>query len=539
MQINPTRLHKQSQLMADYRNQDERITKFFDYNPYENYQQRVMDLKRREFHREHLTDVLLKINREWNAPISTLDNIKRLKLKESTVVIGGQQAGLLTGPLYTLNKIISIIQFAKQEEDELGIPVIPVFWIAGEDHDFEEINHIYLSKENQMKKYKLKTTSINKRPVSDIIMDQTVCRQWVDQLFRNIKETEYTEKLYKKIIASLNQSESFTDFFAHLIFQVFEDEGLVLIDSAHPDVRELEKKHFNLLIGKQREISNAVYNSIQELKQLGYSLSLEADKSDGHLFYHQAKDRILLIRDEEGNWKGKQGEVILSTEELLNTVEKQPQLLSNNVVTRPLMQELLFPSLAFIAGPGEVSYWAALRAAFHALNMTMPPVVPRLSMTYIDRNTEKNAAKFDLAMEKLINEGTTDFKEDYINSKMTPPISDLANDIKTTVSNAHQPLRDLAKDIRVDLGELAEKNLQYLFRDIDFLEKRLTKAVENKYAKELDELTQLGLVLNPFGGLQERIWNPLPWINAYGSDWIKEIVNHRFSFTEDHYLIYL
>src|SRR5699024_7424411 len=129
MQKNPAKLHNHSQLMADYRNQKGNIMDFFDYRPFEDYEKRVADLTNREFDRKGLSEVLMKMNQQWDAPASTQNNISRLQEESSTVVIGGQQAGLLTGPLYTINKVISIIQFAKQQEEKLNRPVITVFWI--------------------------------------------------------------------------------------------------------------------------------------------------------------------------------------------------------------------------------------------------------------------------------------------------------------------------------------------------------------------------------------------------------------------------
>src|SRR5699024_1311734 len=132
-------------------NNEERIFQYFDYTPFNDYEQRVRDLNHRVFNRERLADVLHIVNKQWGAPQSTHDNIEQLRKENSVVVIGGQQAGLMTGPLYTINKIISIIQFAKQQEALLQIPVIPVFWIAGEDHDYDEINHVFLLEESEIK----------------------------------------------------------------------------------------------------------------------------------------------------------------------------------------------------------------------------------------------------------------------------------------------------------------------------------------------------------------------------------------------------
>lgn len=144
----------QNKLISDYRLGKQEIMDFFDYIPSGDLETRVKELRERTFQRESLQEVLHKLNKAWDAPNSTLHNINRFSNKDSVVVIAGQQAGLLTGPMYTINKVISILQLAKQQEEELNIPVIPVFWIAGEDHDFDEINHIFMQEKSRLKKTK-------------------------------------------------------------------------------------------------------------------------------------------------------------------------------------------------------------------------------------------------------------------------------------------------------------------------------------------------------------------------------------------------
>ncbi|MBP1968203.1 bacillithiol biosynthesis cysteine-adding enzyme BshC [Virgibacillus natechei] len=539
MQVDPIHIHKQSNLIADYRNNENNIGHFFDYRPFNNFKERLNDLAERHFDRKQLTDVLYRINQHWDAPESTYHNIERLKENNSVVVIGGQQAGLMTGPMYTINKIISIIQLAKQQEAEFKIPVIPVFWIAGEDHDFSEINHIFLPETSKMTKHKILQRVFDKSSVSDIHMDKTHSSQWLNELFEQLKETQYTKGLYETIKTCLDKSATYVDFFAHLIYQVFSEEGLVLIDSAHPEVRELESKHFVQMIEQQPEISEGVHAAYSQLKQEDYSLPLEVESNEAHLFYHKNNERILLMRNAEGDWVGKQNEVLLSTEELITIAKEQPNLLSNNVVTRPLMQELLFPSLAFIGGPGEISYWAVLKPAFGSLQMKMPPVVPRLSITYVDRSVEKALKAFDISAAEAVNQGVEGLKNNWLVSKNDPPVQQIVDEIKQSVDKAHKPLRDIAQELRSDLGELADKNLQYLHGDIEYLEDRIVKTLEGKYAKELYEFDLIHNALRPHGGLQERIWNPLPWINEYGIGFIRDVANESYSLKNDHYLVYI
>lgn len=539
MQVKPIQLHKQNQLITDYRNNKESIMKYFDYLPIESFEKRVEDLKKRNFDRGQLTNILHKVNQQWDAPESTFHNIERLKNENSVVVIGGQQAGLLTGPMYTINKIISIIQLAKQQEADLQIPVIPVFWIAGEDHDFAEINHIYLSEIPAMQKYNLQHRVLDKRSVSHLSIDEPSINHWLNSLFEQLKETQYTKDLYKVIANCLDQSKTYVDFFARVIFQLYKEEGLVLIDSAHPDVRQMESNHFVRLIEKQPEISAGVYNAFQQVKKDEYTISLDLEARDAHLFYHLHNERILLTKNETGDWVGKQNEITFTTEELIEVAKHSPELLSNNVVTRPLMQELLFPTLAFIGGPGEIGYWAVLKPAFHSLEINMPPVVPRLSFTYIERNVEKALNKFDISAEHAINHGIMELKEKWLAAKSDPPIQKIANDIKETINKAHKPLSDAAQEIGSDLGDLAKKNLFYLHADVEYLEDRIMKELIQKYAKDLHEFDRINNALNPEGGLQERIWNPLQWVNEHGTGFIKNTTSSSCSFDQAHYVIYL
>lgn len=539
MYIDPLPLKNKSQLIKDYRAHKEDIMQYFDYSPFDNLLERVKELQARDFDRESLTNVLYTMNENWNAPDSTFRSIERLKDTNSVVVIGGQQAGLLTGPFYTINKIISIIQFARQQESKLQIPVVPVFWIAGEDHDYDEINHIYLSDSFRMKKHRIDHYVTDKRSISHIQIDRESADRWIKQIFNQLKETEYTRHLYETIQHCLTRSETYVDFFAHLIFELFKDEGLVLIDSGHPEIRRLESPYFKELIEKQPMIASNVYASFQQLRQSGYPVALDVEINDAHIFYHNHQERILLERDQDQNWVGKNNEVLFTTEEMVSIAEENPELLSNNVVTRPLMQELLFPSLAFIGGDGEISYWSVLKGAFHTLGIKMPPVLPRLSFSFVDRSTKKRMEKRSITCSEAVNHGVSHLKQNWLATHHQPPIRLMIEQLKRSIDELHKPLRGVAHDIRSDIGELAEKNLSYLYRNIDYLQDKMLKGIEDKYANELSDFELINKVLYPFGALQERTWNPVEWINEHGTTFLYELLKENCLFEEEHYIVYL
>ncbi|WP_100011055.1 bacillithiol biosynthesis cysteine-adding enzyme BshC [Lentibacillus sediminis] len=539
MQIDPIHTKKQSSLIQDYLMEKKKIMQFFDYAPSNSAKERAEEVLKREYQRNRLADTLESMNRKWDAPEATRKNIERLKSADSLTVIGGQQAGLLTGPLYTVNKIISIIHYAKKQENDLGIPVIPVFWIAGEDHDWEEVNHIFLPKDQGMKKFKHPQHAEGKYSVSQMKIDKKASEEWLAHLFEQLRETSHTKPLFEKMLSCLEEAETYTDFFARIIYQLFPKEGLVLVDSADRTLREQESSHFLQLIEHQPEISSGVSQSIDQLKEQKYTLTLEAEREDAHLFYHLNGERILLTRNEHGEWIGKQQEVKLSTEELASIAKSKPHLLSNNVVTRPLMQEMLFPTLAFIGGPGEIAYWAALKPAFHRLEMTMPPVILRLSLTFLEPAARKALRKFDITASQAIDGETEEIKRQWLAAKSNPDVEQLSEEIKQTINHAHKPLRDAAKDVRSDLADMAEKNLLYLYKDIDFLRKRIIKALEEKYEMELAEFDRIHTAFHPLGGLQERVWNPLTLLNTYGEDLFERVLEETLTPEANHYLVYL
>src|SRR5699024_1425050 len=278
-------------------------------------------------------------------------------------------------------------------------------------------------------KHRLQDEMYNKVSVSHLYMDQEKVTIWLQTAFADMKETMYTKSLYDTILRCLHTSESYVDFFAKLIHALFPEEGIVLIDSGDEAVRRLETDFFQLLIKNQEEISASVYETVQQLQQKGYTVPLEVEPNDTHLFYHDDYNERILLKREEDKWVGKNDEVVLTTEDMLHLAATQPDRLSNNVVTRPLMQEYLFPTLAFVGGDGEISYWAALKKAFHCVELTMPPVVPRLSLTYKTDRVDKLLRTRVLKAEDVIQYGVTDVRMRWLMSQETPSIDIVFSDV--------------------------------------------------------------------------------------------------------------
>lgn len=271
MEVREISLAATTPLATDYINGAFPLEKGFSYSLQQEdvFWRRLDDIKERTYPRRELVEYLRSYHQRFHASPETFNNIEKLLRPDSAVVVGGQQAGLLTGPLYTIYKIISIIKLAKEQERNLGVPVVPLFWIAGEDHDIAEVNHIYVAESGKVKKRVYPDVPQEKRMVSDLPLDGEVCSKWIDDIVKTYGETETTNKLLDFLSRCLDESKTFVDFFASIVLRLFASEGLVVLNAADASLRAIESSFFVSLIEHHREVTDAVLQKQRQLRQLG------------------------------------------------------------------------------------------------------------------------------------------------------------------------------------------------------------------------------------------------------------------------------
>ncbi len=521
---------------GDYLSGKKEITAHFDYTM-DQMKKRVEDLKERTFEREKLASYLLKYHERFNAGSKTIENIHALQNDDTYVVIGGQQAGLLTGPMYTIHKIISILQLAAQQEEELGIRVVPVFWIAGEDHDIDEINHVYVTKERSIKKFVFPQKHIQKSTASETALDKELCWNWVQDIFKTYKETKYTNDMLHFIKDCLDKSHTYVDFFAHIIIELFKEDGLVLIDSGDKELRKLEAPFFQTLLSRHEELQKGLSMQKNLLKESGYTPLIATKEQAIHLFMHIDGERWLLEKEDNGLFSCKDGSVTFSYEELSRIAKEKPELLSNNVVTRPLMQEYLFPTLAFIGGPGEVAYWSELRQVFYAAGFLMPPVVARHMISYLERSIATDVQDLKISVQDIFAKKVAMLREDWLENQVSEPIEEEFERARSSIEDIHQALQELAVRVNPAMEPFAQKNKQKIEQQLSVLERAIQKNIENRHAVELNKFRRIETSLQPLGLLQERVWNVFYYLNEYGFDFIRQAVNLPFEWNAHHKIV--
>lgn len=515
------------------------MTAFFDYDIHSEHtwKKRYDDLMERSFPREALADYMSAYHAKFDSA-AMRENIEKIRDERSVMVVGGQQAGLLAGPLYTIHKIISIIQFAKEKESELGVPVIPVFWVAGEDHDVDEINFVYTSGEKGPVKQKLPLHHVKKTAAKRTPLHQEKTERWLRDVFSTYEESAYTNDLFDQLLRCLRKSETFTDFFEWIVCDLFEEDGLLLLNSGDFGVKPLERTLFKQIVESSDAIVARLNNTQAAMKQAGYQPIIEAGDHQANLFYEYDDERF-LIEQENGQFSISEVGLTWTKDELLQEVEEHPERFSNNVVTRPLMQEALLPTLAFMAGHGEVNYWGELKGIFEYFDVKMAPVLPRLHVTILERHIDKKLPIRELSVEEVLTKGVKEKKDAHFQQSLPDSFVQSVQHAKRELANVHEAMRQEVLEIEPSFEQLLDKNAKFIEDQLQFVYQKVAKRVEEKEGYILRDFERIENSLKPLEAPQERIWNIMYFLNKYGPEFFKTFKNLPFSFQNKQQIVKL
>jgi bacillithiol biosynthesis cysteine-adding enzyme BshC len=544
MKIHSIPLMPANPLVGDYLQGKAEALQFFPYAPYEesSYHKRLDWLQSRSYpHRGQLVEGLLAYNRSIENHPAALDQIAKLREPKGLVVIAGQQAGILTGPLYTIYKAIHVIHTARQLEETYKVPVVPVFWIAGEDHDFEEINHLFLPVGEGLKKIRLELPRTGKTSASMLPLDPVAGERLISSFFAELTETEHSAAIRQLAHNTAAASGSVADWFARIMAQLFGKHGLVFVESSSPFIRELEQPIFQEIIRKNEEIALLMEQADSRIRQAGYQPQLQIDPRQANLFLYEDGFRLLLEREGE-RFITKDRRRGYRREELLTLLERDPQRFSANVVTRPLMQESIFPTFAFIGGPGEIAYWAYFKELFSGFGLQLPIVLPRMSFTLVEGAIARLLEQFGLNIPTVLQHFGA-WKQEWLSRIETDVQAErLLQQFAATrqeMLSLYQPLVDEVIRFDAGLAELAGKNVDRLLDQVRFLQQRVERSMRNRHEVTLSRLNRIETALLPEGEWQERIYSLFFYANKYGLDLLDRLLESPLSPEPAHKVVFL
>lgn len=512
----------QQLLAAHYMERKPSIVKlYYEYHPDYDWEKRVEWVEHSENKRAarpQLTAVLKQYNKRYNDSSAVMKAIERLHDRHALVVIGGQQGSLFTGPLLVMYKAISLIRMAQEAESKLGRPVIPVFWIAGEDHDFGEVDHAYvITAESSVRRIRITKPDERRLPVSHVKLDAKVWESALNELEQFLPKTEFMPGLLAHLREATTAFASLSECFAIMMGRMFGRYGLVLIDSADVGLRALEAPMFEMLIQKNDHLKKAYDVTEKQLASYGYPTQAKRPPHSAYLFLINKGERHLLHK-ENGCFVSGHRDIVLSKEQLLTTARVTPQQLSNDVLTRPLMQEYLFPVLATVLGAGEIAYWAQTKQAFRAIGMRMPIIWPRMSFTCIGGTLQKLLDKYDLVVEDIMHHFEKK-KATWLQSQDAFHLDERFAKLRSEVDSCYTELLQGLISSLPAMRKLGETNHAKVLEQIDFLHRRAKGTMAQQHQAALRQWERLHLLLYPIAKPQERVLNMLAYACRYGEDW--------------------
>ncbi|TVZ15055.1 bacillithiol biosynthesis cysteine-adding enzyme BshC [Maribacter sp. MAR_2009_72] len=504
-----------SKLICDYIVEDVKLKPLYHRFPsIEGFKGQIEE-KRKSFTTEQRTILYRSLNNQYqqvNASEQTRENIALLKEDNTFTIVTGHQLNLFTGPLYFLYKIISTINLAK--ELKTAFPennFVPIYWMATEDHDFEEINYF---------NYKGLKFQWNKKAKGAVGHLSTEGLNEVFSLFANtIGDSKNAQDLKELFEASYLEHDNLTDATRYLANELFSQYGLVIIDGDDKELKKMLVPFMKKDIFEQIAFDK-VSATIVDLEKLSMDYTVQVNPREINYFYLADGVRGRIV-ESKGKYYVNDTELSFTKKELVHEMENSPERFSPNVIARPLYQEVILPNLCYIGGGGEIAYWLELKSTFQAMNVPFPILLVRNSALLIKDKQADKLARMKISKSDLF------LKQSSLINKKIREISNIDIDFtpqKKALEAQFEALYDLAeKTDKSFLGAVKAQEVKQK-KGLDALEKRLLKAQKIKLKDHVIRLTEIQNELFPRQSLQERNLNFAEFYLAYGKELIPMLV---------------
>ena len=519
-----------TKLFSDFLSQAPAVRRFFPHSPDTN---DIGSLARAvpagtELHRR-VADVLERQNRAWGALDAVLRNIQRLR-EGAHAVVTGQQVGLFGGPLLGFFKAASALALA-QQLGRSGVPCVPIFWMASEDHDLAEINQALLLKQDfSFAAFQAVAEGLEGAPVSTLRLGEgtsALAREAADILGDSLA-ADYLRESYR-------EGETFSNAYARLFARIFGQHGLILLDPADDELHRLAAPLFVQAISRASELDEALLARNRELAAAGYHEQVKVTDVSTPLFTLVDDKRVPVHR---ANGQFSVGKERLSSEELIHRIEEHPESFSANVLLRPVLQDYWLPTLAYFGGPAEIAYFAQVGVVYEKLLGRVTPVLPRLSATLIEPRIERLVKKYDVELPELFH-GECELRDCIAARSLPAQLQDDFLKGNLAVEEAIQRISDSLSRLDPTLVRAAAKAANKMRYQVNRLEKRAALAelrrneVISRHAKQIENS------LYPKKTLQEREISAIYFYAKYGPELIDRLIEAAQARCPEHKVIRL
>lgn len=485
MSIPYHRVPNSTPLLLDYLYHFDRVAQFYTAPPFElsSYRTLAGQLRRSAVSRNALADILVRQNQSFGCSPSVFQNIERLRNEETFAVVTGQQVGLFSGPAFTLYKAQTAVRIAEWLSQN-GLPSVPVFWLATEDHDLEEVSHT-AAFDGERALVGLSHAGERPAPRSPVGMVKLAenITETLGLLESSLPAGGRRDEVMRDLRGAYQPGATWSQAFAQLMARLFGRWGVVLVDSYDRELHQLSAPTYARAIDEASSLRQRLRDRSTGLESSGYHSQVHVGEDSTLLFQIQNGNRQSL-HHHDGSFRANEEER-LSAPDLKTRFQADPLSLSGNVLMRPILQDTLLPTLAYVAGPSELAYLGQAQAVYEAFGRPMPVVFPRAAFTLTDTRTQRVLEKYGLSVDNVwqgeealgrkiaasgFSEGW-DERFDTTEKEITRLLGALTKDIEALDPTLLDPLRSTEEKMRNQLEKLRGKLARAALQRSDILSK--------------------------------------------------------------------
>jgi bacillithiol biosynthesis cysteine-adding enzyme BshC len=486
---------------------------FYNYTPnLDTFEKTIADRKANPVNRLLLAEVLESNYSIIESSVLQKENISQLKSENTFTIITAHQPSLFGGPLYYVLKICSVINLCKQLKSKYpAYNFVPIFISGGEDHDFDEVDHLHLFGKS------VNWAREAKGPVGRLSIDglQSV----IDEVADILGDNPIGTKMKSILGSSLNGSTNYGEFVFKFVNQLFAKFGVLVINMDNAKL----KAAFAPIMKREllEKVSQPLIVSTQE--KLGqHNFKAQAFPRDINLFYlgEGSRDRIEYT---DGRYNIVDSNLSFSESEILDELKNKPENFSPNVVMRPLYQESILPNLAYVGGGGEIAYWLERKSQFEAFDVFYPMLIRRNSVMILNNGINKTIDKLGFSIRDIF-QTQDELINQYISANTEVEIE--LTDQKNTVQKAYEEIAAKSKQVDPGLAKSVLADMTKQLKNIDQMESRIKRAIKSQQEVQVNKIGKVKDKLFPNNGLQERFDNFMPHYMAVGESFFDTLVEN-------------
>ena len=479
-----------------------------------------------------IAPVLKEQQHQRGAPAPAIKAAALLEDPRCVAVVTGQQAGLFGGPLYTLLKAISAIRLARRTQQLHGVPTVAVFWVDAEDHDLDEIRSCdILDADHKSKSISLPINAPANTPASSIQLSAEIERT-IDELATTLPHTDFTPGLISDLRKAYAQGNGLVTAFAIWLEQLLGELGLIVFDASDPAAKPFVRELFSREINHAGTTSLLAQRAGERLRGAGFHAQVSTSPETVALFLQDGNRRN--IRTDGTNLRV--GNEQINPRQLLDRLQSDPSCLSPNVLLRPIVQDQLFPTICYVAGPSELSYLGQLKDVYEHFSIPMPLIAPRLSVTLVDVAVIKFLNRTGLDIGQLQPQDESALNR-LLGEQLPSSVEETMLSAKQAIRKSLTAIGTAVVTVDATLAGAAESSHGRMERELRNLQNKVLQAAKRRDQTLRRQFSRAQSQLFPLGSPQERAVGLVYFLNRYGSTLIERLISDPKLDTTHHWII--